>query len=292
MHFCDHAVLSRICVPSGSPLRYPERMRHLPVLALCLLAAPPALAAATPWQEVAPGARLRLISSDEKAADGTTTVGLELDMPDNDTTYWRHPGESGIPTALDIAGSADVGGARIDWPYPTVEKVSDVLDYVYRGPTVLPVTLTLSGEAPKLSLAVTMGVCSEVCVPVRAHFELSLAFAAADPANAIRLRQAESQVPIAWDGAAPAFTALSYLPADATLRIDGLDPAIDPESIIAAAADPGIVFDTPKKGPDGHAVLLKLRGQGGTAWASAPVDLTFLTRRGAYQASAPVRIGP
>lgn len=292
MHFCDHARLSRICIPSGPALRYPERMRQLPVLALCLLAASPALAAATPWQDVAPGARLRVISSDQKAADGTTTVGLELDMPEGYTTYWRHPGESGIPTAIDIAGSRGIGAARIDWPYPAVEKVSDVLDYVYRGPTVLPVTLDVSGETPLLALTVTMGVCSEVCVPVRARFELPLGFAAPDSANAIRLRQAESQVPIGWDGASPPMAALSYRPGDATLRIDGLDPAIDPNSIIAAAGDPGIVFDTPKKGPDGHAVLLKLRGQGGTAWANAPVDLTFLTRKGAYQASAPVRIVP
>ncbi|HVW94326.1 MAG TPA: protein-disulfide reductase DsbD domain-containing protein [Devosia sp.] len=266
-------------------------MRHLPVLALCLLAAQPALAAATPWQEVAPGARLRLVSSGEQAADGSTTVGLELDMPDGYTTYWRHPGESGIPTTLDIAGSRGVATARIDWPYPSVENVSGVLDYVYRGPTVLPVRLTLSGDAPVLALAVTMGVCSEVCVPVRARFELPLA-PAADPANSLRLRQAESQVPMAWDGKAPAFAALTYQPADATLSIEGLDPAIDPGSIIVAAADPGIVFDTPKKGPDGHTVLLKLRGQGGTAWVSSPVDLTFLTRRGAYQASAPVRVAP
>jgi DsbC/DsbD-like thiol-disulfide interchange protein len=95
--------------------------RLLLSLLLPILAAGPALAAATPWQQVAPGARLRLISSDERAPDGTTLVGLELDMPEAYKTYWRRPGEVGIPTELDLTGSAGVGALAIAWPFPRAE---------------------------------------------------------------------------------------------------------------------------------------------------------------------------
>ena len=69
-----------MCVPLLAGLGYLRRMRIL--LAIAFLLAPlPAFAAATPWQDVAPGARLRLISSDVRQPDGTTTVGIELDIP-------------------------------------------------------------------------------------------------------------------------------------------------------------------------------------------------------------------
>lgn len=269
-------------------------MPQIPVLiALLFMVSSPAFAAATPWQQIAPGAKLRLISSDIRAADGTTQIGLELDMPPSFSTYWRNPGESGIPARIDIGGSRDIGQAAIDWPYPEVKKAADVIDYVYSGPTVLPITVKLSGPSPLLDLAVTMGVCSDVCVPAKAHFELPISFAVPDPANSIRLRQAEAEVPIPWDGNGPALTTLGYQRSDGVLIIEGLDPAIDPASLIVTPSDPSLVFDAPKKSPDGQALLLKLRGQGGNvAWANAPVELTFMTRKGAYKASAGIRLLP
>ena len=85
-------------------------MRNSPVsecMRLCCrhhilaLAAAPACAGATAWQELAPGVKLRLVASDTLSADGTTLAALELDMPAGTKTYWRVPGESGIPTELD-----------------------------------------------------------------------------------------------------------------------------------------------------------------------------------------------
>jgi len=265
-------------------------MRCLPVVLLALLATFPALAAEAPWQQVAPGARLRLISSDVRGTDGTTLVGLELDMPQGFTTYWRSPGESGIPTVIDAGRSQGVSAAWIDWPIPTVEKAGGVLDYVYRGPTVLPITARLADDAPILDLSVTMGVCAEVCVPVKAHFALPLAFAAADPANAIRLRQAESQVPIPWDDTAPAVAALGYRQAEHALVLQGLDPSIDANSLIATTNDPGLVFDRPVEDAQGQGLTMALRGAAGdVSWAGKPVELTFMTPRGAYSATVPVR---
>jgi DsbC/DsbD-like thiol-disulfide interchange protein len=262
--------------------------RLLLSLLLPILAAGPALAAATPWQQVAPGARLRLISSDERAPDGTTLVGLELDMPEAYKTYWRRPGEVGIPTELDLTGSAGVGALAIAWPFPRAETVAGLIDYVYRGPTVLPVALSLTGDAPHLRAAVTMGVCSDVCLPVKARFDLPLSFTAPDPVQSLRLRQAEAQVPIAWPGPGPAVGSLAYDAAAKALRLAGLDPAIDAASLIATSADPGVVFGPARPSSDRGALLLPLRGTAGTGWVNSPVSLTFTTERGAFEVAAPV----
>ena len=273
-------------------LGYVRRMRLL--LAAALLLTPlPAYAAATPWQDVAPGTRLRLISSDVRQPDGTTLVGIELDIPNTYKTYWRLPGESGIPTEFDIAGSAGVASPAIEWPFPTPEVSDGYLDYVYHGATVLPVAIKTTGDAPVLKANVTMGVCSDFCVPVRASFSLPLSFAAADAGQSIRLKQAEALAPIPWKGQGEPFGGLSYDNAAHTLHIELADPAIDPASVIVSTPDPTIIFDAPQKSPDGHSILLPMRDTKlGSDWAKVPVQLTFMTAMGSFEVSEPVALRP
>ncbi|MEO8883341.1 MAG: protein-disulfide reductase DsbD domain-containing protein [Devosia sp.] len=267
-------------------------MRTLLAIAL-LLATAPAYAAATPWQDVASGARLRLISSDVRQPDGTTLVGIELDIPDSYKTYWRLPGESGIPTEFDISGSAGVTAPAIEWPFPTPEVSGGFLDYVYHGATVLPVAVKATGDTPLLKANVTMGVCSDVCVPVRASFSLPLSFAAADAGQSIRLKQAEALAPIPWNEQEKPFGGLSYDNAAHALHIELADPAIDPASVIVSTPDPTVVFDRPQKSPDGHSILLPMRDiKLGSGWAGKPVQLTFMTTMGSFEVSEPVALRP
>lgn len=253
---------------------------------ILLLVPMPALAAETSWQEVTPGVRLRVISSDSKAADGSTLVGLELDMPRSFHTYWQDPGESGIATQVDIAGSQGLSGPSIEWPYPAAEVTGGFLDYVYDGPIVLPIRLKASGAAARLDAAVVMGVCSEVCIPVQAKFSLPLNFGAADPVQSLRLKQAEATAPIDWNEGPSPFRSVSYDPQAKGLRITLASGKVDPASVIALTSDPTVIFDAPQKSPDGRSVLLPLRGQArGTEWTRNPVELTFMTPDGAFQVS-------
>jgi DsbC/DsbD-like thiol-disulfide interchange protein len=259
--------------------------RFIGALPLVLLATP-ALAGATPWQDVVPSVRLRLIANDIRASDGSVLAGLELDMPQNFTTYWRLPGESGIPTEFDIAGSSGVATPSIQWPYPTPEVTNGFLDYVYHGATVLPVLLRLNGEAPSLKVAVTMGVCSNICVPVRASFSLPLSLQTPDVAEDIRLKQALALAPVAWQGASAPFASAGIDAKSGALTLTGLDPAIDPASVIASTADPTVIFDAPQKSPDNRSILLPLRGASvTTGWAATPIQLTFMTAMGSFEVS-------
>src|SRR6185437_10242325 len=74
-----HAALIRFAFPRRQASAKRKVMRVLTCLGLLLLTSAPAFASATPWQEVTPNVKLRLISSDTRAADGTTLVGLEVD---------------------------------------------------------------------------------------------------------------------------------------------------------------------------------------------------------------------
>ena len=72
--------------------------------ALAILAARPDTghAAASPWSE-ATGAKLRLIApGGPPAADGTLTLGIEIALEPGWKTYWRHPGEAGLPRHIEL----------------------------------------------------------------------------------------------------------------------------------------------------------------------------------------------
>ncbi|MDB5623769.1 MAG: hypothetical protein JWR39_2332 [Devosia sp.] len=257
-------------------------MRHLKLLALLPLLSAPAWAAETAWQEVAPGVKLRLISTGERQPDGTAMLGLELDMPAATKTYWRVPGDTGLPTRLDWTGSTGVEGHQILWPYPTRSQTGDYLDYVYFGPTILPIEVALKGEAPVARVSATLGICSDICMPAQASFSLDLGDNRPDRANGLRIRQALATTPAAWDGKADAFARLEFQADSDALWVWIADPSIDPTSLIAATASGEPHFGTPLKGPEPGLFLLPVLGTHAADLREQAVQLTFMTERGAY----------
>jgi DsbC/DsbD-like thiol-disulfide interchange protein len=259
--------------------------------AAVLFAAHPALAAETAWQEVAPDVRLRMISDDVRSPAGTTRVALQVDMPQSFKTYWRVPGETGIPTTIDWTGSVGVGKVGAFWPYPTVETSAGLTDYLYHGPTILPLELEVTGQKPLLKASVVMGVCSDICVPVMADFELPLNFAVPDREQALRITQALAQTPIAWDGPSPAIADIGYDAASRGITVAVLYASIDPASLIASTADPMVIFGPPQKSPEPDLIFLPLLGNDAQKrFKGGTVQLTFMTDRGPYEVSQEVSL--
>lgn len=259
-------------------------MRQIFAVALIMASTTPLLAAETAWQEVAPGVSMRLVSTGQVKPDGTTLVGLEVDMPDNTKTYWRVPGQTGIPTQLDFTGSTGVLGHQILWPYPIRDVADDYLDYVYYGPTLLPVSLKVEGAAPQIALSVVMGVCSDICIPAQASFSMPIDVDTPDRPNGLRIKQAEAEAPIAWDGDPAAIGRVEYRAAEDALAITLADPDIDPQSLIAATQDGEPVFGAPQKSPEPNLVLIPLLGKNDeTRLESHSVQITFMTGMGAYE---------
>ena len=253
-------------------------MRLLLSVFLSLLASS-ALAAATDWQELAPGAKARLISSDRVTADGSILVGIEIDMPPEMKTYWRVPGETGIPTTFDFSASRGLGDYRALWPYPTVDLSTGYVDYAYFGPTVLPIELTATGELMDIDLSVVMGVCSDICVPVQARFVLPIRLEKEDVGQTLRLQQAVAEVPIPPQSDAAIGTATLE---DAVLFIPVADGEIDPASVIAASADPAILFGAPQKSPDNGGVIVPVLTGGGPSLAGQMVEISYMTPEGPF----------
>lgn len=134
----------------------------------------PAAALITDWQTLEGGA-VRLVVAG-KAADGSYDAGLEISLDPDWHTYWRYPGETGIPPELTLDGSANLASSTLSFPAP--ERYDDGFSQsvVYMEGVLLPLRLVpQDGSAPlALDAKAFFGVCNQICVPAEARFTLEL----------------------------------------------------------------------------------------------------------------------
>jgi DsbC/DsbD-like thiol-disulfide interchange protein len=139
--------------------------------------APPARAniAATPWTEVHT-ARVRLVASRTRAANGHYLAGLEIVMADGWKTYWRMPGDAGVPPTFDWAGSANMAATTVLYPAPIRMPEAGGVAVGYKQSVLLPIAVTPQDPSKPvvLKLALEFGVCREICIPATANLDLSI----------------------------------------------------------------------------------------------------------------------
>lgn len=104
-----------------------------------------------------------------RGADGRHMAALSITLAPGWKTYWRSPGEAGIPPVLDFAGSGNLRSIRLHWPSPVVFDVNGMQTIGYHDRLVLPIEVTPEqpGQPIDLRLTVNLGVCRDICVPAR-----------------------------------------------------------------------------------------------------------------------------
>jgi suppressor for copper-sensitivity B len=145
------------------------------VLAVFLLAtlSSGAHAAIGDWAEQN-NARVRLVVAGV-GADGRLEAGIEIELAPGWKTYWRSPGDAGIPPVTDFSASTNIAPeAELFFPVPHRLDDGFAATHVYEDRVVLPVRLRLVDPAQpaKLVLGLDIGVCEEVCIPER--FDLAV----------------------------------------------------------------------------------------------------------------------
>ncbi len=117
-------------------------------------------------------------------AQGTRIAALHLTLAPHWKTYWRAPGDSGIPPYFDLSGSTNIASMTIHWPRPEVFDLNGLQTIGYSSELVLPLEFApvTAGQAMALVAEVNLGVCENVCVPVMLNLAADLvAGAAQDP---------------------------------------------------------------------------------------------------------------
>ncbi|WP_305969763.1 MULTISPECIES: protein-disulfide reductase DsbD family protein [Mameliella] len=108
---------------------------------------------------------------------GSLSAGLHLRLNEKWKTYWRSPGEVGIPPSVDWSGSENVKDIEFLWPAPTRFTAFGIENFGYAGEVVFPLRVALedSGAPAILRVRVKLLVCSDICVPEEFSLGLTLA---------------------------------------------------------------------------------------------------------------------
>lgn len=98
--------------------------------------------------------------------DGSRLAGLRLTMTPGWKTYWRTPGQAGIPPKMDWTASRNVATVEVLWPRPYIFMSFGMRTVGYEDEVVLPLHVTpVDPDQPiHLSLTAELGVCEEICV--------------------------------------------------------------------------------------------------------------------------------
>jgi thiol:disulfide interchange protein/DsbC/DsbD-like thiol-disulfide interchange protein len=145
-----------------------------------------ALAAVAAPSSVVTTERVRaelLAHAPEGVAPGKTVwLGLQLAHQPQWHTYWKNPGDSGLPTTMAWTLPAGLTAGDIDWPVPRKFPIGHLANYGYEGTVLLPVPVTVGPDfrPSPLSPQVTVRlkaqwlVCKTECIPEEGEFALSL----------------------------------------------------------------------------------------------------------------------
>ncbi len=105
-------------------------------------------------------------------------LAVKLDAPEGWHTYWKDPGDAGIPTKLNWELPAGFSAGEIDWPEPRKMQEGTLKINGYIGTTILPVTITtpdkLSAEAYDLRVNAEWLACNEICIPESQELSINL----------------------------------------------------------------------------------------------------------------------
>lgn len=132
------------------------------------------LAASSDWQDIGGGkARMVAVLSPD---DGKISGTIEIKLNKGWKTYWRSPGNNGIPPQLSFSGSTGYLHSRVQLPAPHIIKVDDteVVGYKNNVNFVFDGSMLSSSPKNKIHLDIFLGVCEQICIPVQASFEIPL----------------------------------------------------------------------------------------------------------------------
>jgi DsbC/DsbD-like thiol-disulfide interchange protein len=170
---------------------------------------------------------IRLIAGANTSGAARLRAGIEITLQPGWKTYWRYPGDSGVPPRFDFSGSKNVARAQVLYPAPHLFADEAGNSLGYKDSVVFPVLVSpaLPGKPVHLRLKLDYAVCEKLCIPAEGRAELTLA--GGDSAHDAALTAAEARVP---QPVTPAAAGLSVRRVN-----DGLKPLIAVD--LAAGAD-------------------------------------------------------
>ena len=183
---------------------------------------------------------------------GLRLVGIQIHLDPGYKTYWRDPGDSGLPPVFDWQGSENVATVDVRWPVPVRFADGSGSSIGYKDSVILPVLVTLrdTAQRARLKLKIDYGICAELCVPALGEGDLTLLPDTVVTPHRERVEAALGTVPQSarlGDGVLPGVVGIEPDANNTALRVK--------VARLAGAGDPDLFVEGPKGWYFGQPVL-------------------------------------
>ena len=140
---------------------------------------------------------LRLIAGapTTEAGQKVLRAGIEIRLDPGWKTYWRYPGDSGVPPRFRFTRSENVASVRLLWPAPQRLETAADISIGYTGDVIFPVRVVARNpnRPVLLRLDADYAICQNLCIPADGRAELVLEGEPGSHEEA--LSQSEKRVP-------------------------------------------------------------------------------------------------
>ena len=252
---------------------------------------------ASPWLELH-AARVRLLAGPPAAKSANSYLaGVEITLAEGWKTYWRTPGDAGVPPQFDWAGSANLATIKVGYPAPRRMQEPGAETIGYTSAVVFPVEVVPREPAKPVDLVLKLefGVCREICIPAEAKLSLALPPSQLVGDASPALLAALERVPRSPASRRPTDPDIPHVSAS----LDGSSPRISIEARVPLGgrgadlfveAPEGLYVPLPKRLPDGADGTLRFevdlsRGGNARELRAKTLTLTLVSDVGATEAT-------
>jgi DsbC/DsbD-like thiol-disulfide interchange protein len=272
-------------------------------LAACGLAAllgtpfgvPARAADASPWVKDLNSA-MRLIAGANKAGAESLRAGIEIKMQPGWHTYWRYPGDSGVPPRFSFSGSDNVTTVKVFYPAPQAITDEAGTTIGYKGGVIFPLRVfpRQKDKPVTLHLKLDYAVCEKLCVPAEARAELTLPGEAGATDAALSAAEARVPTPVTATEAGLKAQRASDGKRKPLVFVDLAAPTGQPVEMFVEGptAEWALPIPKPSQGaPPGHQYFgFELDGMPPGVDPKSPFDLTFTIVKGGRATEVKTRL--
>ncbi|NEW88465.1 MULTISPECIES: protein-disulfide reductase DsbD domain-containing protein [Rhodopseudomonas] len=176
--------------------------------------------------------------------------GIAFQLQPGWKTYWRTPGDSGVPPRFDFSKSENVEAVTILWPAPQAfPDGAGGTSLGYKGQVVLPLRIVTKHADKPVTLRATVdyAVCDKLCIPVVANPELEFASVASTQDGALAAALDTVPVPANIGDANPVAIRDVVRKGDKEVEVDVVAPAAAQVSLFVEGPTPEWALPVPKE---------------------------------------------
>jgi DsbC/DsbD-like thiol-disulfide interchange protein len=247
-------------LPSSIPSRAPVALAACITAGAVLGIATMSCAETTPWASNE-GGRMRVVAMPPEP-DGTVRGALQIEPKAGWITYWKEPGDAGIPPQMVFSKASGVTLNSMSYPVPKRIDNGKLRDIGYDHAVTLPFELKMEDPGKPLNLGASafVGLCRNICIPFQAEFSLQLGANKGTPVEeAMILNAAASKLPEPpSEDFAVTYYAMTQGRDKLALKLKLPPEASAPPQVIVTGPQGHVLFDGVNGRRDGDAYALDM----------------------------------